>query len=49
MMTERQRKFRAKYVSEISRWYNGLVHIGVMYAAGIAAIAVRHQREEDYH
>jgi hypothetical protein len=38
MMTERQRKFRAKYVSEISPWYNGLVHIGVMYFAGIAAI-----------
>ena len=38
MMTERQRRFREKYVSEISPWYNGLVHIGVMYAAGIAAI-----------
>jgi hypothetical protein len=39
MMTERQRKFREKYVSEISPWYNGLVHIGVMYSAGIGAIA----------
>ena len=38
MMTERQRKFREKYVSEISPWYHGLVHVGVMYAAGIAAI-----------
>ena len=38
MMTERQRKFREKYVSEISPWYNGLVHIGIMYLAGIAAI-----------
>ena len=38
MMTERQRKFREKYVSEISPWYNGLVHIGIMYSAGIAAI-----------
>jgi hypothetical protein len=38
MMTERQRRFRQKYVSEISPWYNGLVHIGVMYAAGITAI-----------
>jgi hypothetical protein len=38
MMTERQRKFREKYVSEISPWYHGLVHIGVMYAAGIGAI-----------
>ena len=39
MMTERQRKFREKYVSEISPWYNGLVHIGVMYTFGIGAIA----------
>lgn len=38
MMTERQRKFRAQYVARISRYYNGLVHVGVMYAAGIAAI-----------
>ena len=38
MMTERQRKFRQKYVSEISPWYHGFVHIGVMYAAGIGAI-----------
>jgi len=39
MMTDRQRAFRAKYVSEISPWYSGLLHIGVMYTAGIAAIA----------
>ena len=38
MMTERQRKFREQYTAAISPWYNGLVHIGVMYAAGIAAI-----------
>ncbi|HVE48784.1 MAG TPA: fatty acid hydroxylase family protein [Casimicrobiaceae bacterium] len=38
MMTERQRRFREKYVSEISPWYHGFVHIGVMYAAGISAI-----------
>ena len=37
-MTERQRKFREKYVAEISPWYNGLLHIGVMYAAGISGI-----------
>ncbi len=39
MMTERQRKFREKYLSQVSPYYNGLVHVGVMYAAGIAAIA----------
>jgi len=36
--TERQRAFRRHYVEQISPWYNGLVHIGVMYAAGISAI-----------
>ncbi len=38
MMTERQRKFREQYRAAISRWYSGLVHIGVMYTAGIAAV-----------
>lgn len=38
MMTERQRAFREQYKSEISPLYNGLLHIGVMYAAGIAAL-----------
>jgi hypothetical protein len=38
MMTERQRQFRETYISQISPWYHGLVHIGVMYGAGIAAI-----------
>jgi len=38
MMTERQRKFRAQYMAAVSKWYNGLVHVGVMYAAGIGAI-----------
>jgi hypothetical protein len=38
MMTERQRRFREQYVAGISPWYNGLVHIGVMYAAGISAL-----------
>jgi hypothetical protein len=38
MMTDRQRNFREKYVAAISPWYNGFVHIGVMYTAGIGAI-----------
>ncbi len=38
MMTERQRKFREKYIAEVSPWYSGLLHIAVMYAAGIGAI-----------
>lgn len=47
MMTERQRKFREKYLSEISPWYNGLVHIGVMYGFGIAAIVWCVSRMQD--
>ena len=39
MMTERQRKFREQYVAGISPWYQGLLHVGVMYAAGFGAIA----------
>ena len=38
MMTERQRRFREQYRAAISRWYSGLLHIGVMYGAGVAAI-----------
>lgn len=38
MMTERQRRFREQYKSRISPFYNGLVHIGVMFAVGIGAI-----------
>ncbi len=38
MMTERQRRFREKYVGQISPWYNGIVHIAVMYSVGIGAI-----------
>ena len=39
MITEKQSKFRASYLQQISPWYHGLLHIGVMYGAGIAAIA----------
>jgi hypothetical protein len=38
MMTERQRGFRERYVAQISPWYNGIVHIAVMYTFGIGAI-----------
>jgi len=39
MMTDRQRKFREAYKADISPLYNGLLHITVMYGAGIVAIA----------
>ena len=47
MMTERQRKFREQYVAQISPWYNGLVHIGVMYGFGIGAIVWCASRLQD--
>ena len=37
-MTERQRKFREEYKSQISPLYNGLLHISVLYAAGAYGI-----------
>ena len=39
MMTDRQRRFRVQYLAQISPWYNGFVHVAVMYAAGLGAIA----------
>ncbi len=47
MMSERQRLFREDYQAQISPAYNGLVHIGVMYAAGVAAIAWSVSRMQD--
>ncbi len=38
MMTERQRKFREQYKSRISRFYNGWLHITVMYGVGLTAL-----------
>ncbi|WP_234408083.1 sterol desaturase family protein [Polynucleobacter difficilis] len=37
-MTERQRKFRESYKSDISPFYNGLLHIAVMYTVGAGLI-----------
>jgi hypothetical protein len=39
MMSERQRKFREDYKSDISPAYNGLVHVVVTYGVGLAIIA----------
>ena len=38
MITERQSRFRESYINQISPWYHGLVHVGVMYSVGISAI-----------
>ncbi len=39
MMTERQRRFRDTYLANISPWYHGLLHVAVLYGAGLGAIA----------
>ena len=38
MQTDRQRQFRAQYVAKISPYYNGILHIAVLYGAGIGAL-----------
>lgn len=38
MMSEKQRKFREQYKNRISPFYNGLLHIAVIYAVGLSAI-----------
>lgn len=38
VMTERQRKFRESYKSDISPFYSGLLHIAVMYSVGAGLI-----------
>ena len=38
MMTERQRRFREEYKSDISPLYSGLLHVAVTYGAGAVAI-----------
>ncbi|HEY2403780.1 MAG TPA: sterol desaturase family protein [Steroidobacteraceae bacterium] len=37
-MSERQRKFRERYVAQIHPLYNGAVHIGVIYIVGLAVV-----------
>jgi hypothetical protein len=38
VMTERQRRFRDTYRANISPFYNGLLHVAVMYAVGISLL-----------
>jgi len=38
MMSERQREFRARYKERISPFYNGIVHVAVMFAVGVTAL-----------
>ncbi len=39
-MSERQRQYRATYRQRIAGWYNGLVHIAVIYTIGFTALYI---------
>ena len=47
MMTEKQRKFRAQYLANVSPLYNGILHVVVTYGVGIAMIAWCLSRTQD--
>ena len=39
-MSDRQRKFRATYRQQIATWYNGWLHVAVIFISGFAVIYV---------
>src|SRR5262245_51070775 len=40
MITERQKAFRQEYRSRIMGWYDGYLHIAIIYAMGAAAFTI---------
>ena len=38
-MTERQRNYRANYRYRIAGWYNGWLHVFVIYVIGFTALS----------
>ena len=39
-MTERQRNYRANYRYRIAGWYNGWLHVVVIYVIGFTALSI---------
>lgn len=39
-MSDRQRAFRATYRHQIATWYNGWLHVAVIFVSGFAVIYV---------
>ena len=39
-MTERQRTYRANYRQRIAGWYNGFLHIAIIYTIGLTALYI---------
>ena len=42
-MTERQRKYQENYRERVAGWYNGWLHILLIYTIGFTALYVRRQ------
>ena len=40
LMDSRQRKFRIKYREEIDGWYNGFLHIAIIYSIGFLSLYI---------
>src|SRR5436305_14920072 len=40
LMTERQRNYRANYRYRIAGWYNGWLHVFVIYVIGFTALSI---------
>lgn len=38
MMQERQKNYRNEYRSRLSNWYNGVLHVIVIYTIGLTAL-----------
>ena len=38
MLGEKQKAFRQNYRSRIAGWYNGIIHVAVIYIIGITAM-----------
>jgi hypothetical protein len=47
MVTERQKAFRQEYRSRIMGWYDGYLHIAIIYAMGAAAFYIYLQHIEN--
>src|SRR3954451_16649945 len=39
-MSERQRRYRANYRQRVAGWYNGLLHIAIIYTIGLTALYI---------
>jgi hypothetical protein len=48
-MTERQRKYRENYRERVAGWYNGWVHILLIYTIGFPALYVYIANLHDVH